>query len=91
LEPARRLGRPRNAYIREDRIVQHLAALTVTDDRGNVCPELGRADGVIGPAPATSLIDQLRAEERTLIYDARTQILQTGDGSGPTVALPEHR
>jgi len=58
--------RPKNLYIREDRILPHLRALWVL---------LSGSD----PAPGTAeVISHLRAGEITLTYDPQSRALQTG-------------
>ena len=76
-------ARPKNMYIREDRILPHLAALQLllTDDT----PAAGRrrhrtrhgAD-VHRPASKEDMIGYLRARQITLTYDPRTGTLQAG-------------
>lgn len=54
--------RAKNAYVREDQIVPHLAALAILLAQGHV-------NQVTDPAQAAELIDHLHSSGRTLTYD----------------------
>jgi site-specific DNA recombinase len=72
--------RAKNAYVREDQITPHLAALAILFAQGHV-------DEVTGPAQAADLIDQLRCSGRMLTYDPQRRTLRadTEDAVAVTV------
>jgi hypothetical protein len=81
-------ARPKNAYVREDQILPHLAALAILlagpvgkSVRGN----RGRVQ-LTGPAGTAALIDQLRADGVVLTYDPDGQTLRAGDDR-PSVTI----
>jgi hypothetical protein len=51
-------GRPKNVYLREDRVLPHLAAIVLASDG---MPDRARQAGITAPAQTAALIDQLRA------------------------------
>jgi site-specific DNA recombinase len=82
-------GRAKNAYVREDQILPHLAAVAIllagpagTPGRGN--RSLAR---VTGPAGTAALIDQLRANGVVLTYDPHERTLRAGDNDAPSVTI----
>jgi hypothetical protein len=82
----------RNAYIREDQITPHLAALAIL----LVAPEHDRSQAhrvstVISPTQATLLIGQLRATGCTLIYDPQQRTLRSSSDHGAVVILGRSR
>jgi hypothetical protein len=83
-------GRPKNAYIREDQILPHLAALAIllgADDQA-------LPDGtmqVTAPGETAGLIDQLRSSGITLTYDPDTQTIRTGDRDSVAVTVGQDR
>ena len=71
-----RPDRPKNLYVREDQILPRLAALAILL-AGRPGPRPQRATvQVTMPAQAAGLIDRLRADGITLIYDPATQTLR---------------
>jgi hypothetical protein len=72
--------RAKNAYVREDQITPHLAALAILLAQGHV-------DGVTGPAQGADLIDHLRCSGRMLTYDPQHRTLRadTEDAVAVTV------
>ena len=75
------LGRPRNAYVREDQILPHLAALAVLLASGGQPGGNGTVQ-VTAPAETAGLIDRLRVSGAVLIYDPETGTIRTS-GSDP--------
>ena len=83
-------GRPKNAYIREARILPHLAALAILLGGG----DQARPDGtmpVTAPAEAAGLIDQLRTAGITLTHDPDTRAIRTGDSDAVAVTICQDR
>jgi len=74
-------GRPRNAYVREDQIWPHLAALAILLASGGQPGGNGTVQ-VTAPAETAGLIDRLRASGAVLIYDPETRTIRT-TGSDP--------
>jgi len=79
--------RPGNAYVREDQVLPHLAAIGILlvgtvgkPGRRNCGPAQ-----LSGPADAAALIDQLRAEGIVLTYDPRDRTLRASDDDVPSV------
>ena len=64
-------ARPKNAYVREDQILPHLAAIAIllAPPAGISGPESGGSAQVTGPADGAALIDRLRADGVVLTYD----------------------
>jgi site-specific DNA recombinase len=84
--------RPKNAYIREDQILPHLAALAILLANQNQAQEhAGQATPqVTAPARTAELIAYLRAGGVTLIYDPCKRTLRT-DTDGPVaVTVGQH-
>ena len=85
--PARpSLERPKNAYVREDRILPHLPALHLLLDRPGRTDAAGGAPGAeptSGTRPAEDVIAYLREQQITLTYDpaAGTLRADTGDAA----------
>jgi hypothetical protein len=83
-------GRPKNAHVREDQILPHLAALAILHGDQNQ----GRPGGtmqVTAPGEVTGLIDQLRTAGITLTYDPDTRTIRTGDSGIAAVTVGQHR
>jgi len=83
-------GRPKNAYIREARILPHLAALAILLGGG----DQARPDGTMqvnAPGEAAGLIDQLRTAGITLTYDPDTRAIRTGDSDAAAVTICQDR
>ena len=74
-------GRPRNAYVREDQILPHLAAVAILFASGGQ-PGGNSTVQVTAPAGTADLIDRLRDSGAVLTYDTETQTIRTG-GSEP--------
>jgi site-specific DNA recombinase len=64
-------ARPKNAYVREDQILPHLAALAIllAASAGTPGPDSGGSAQVTGPADGAVLIDRLRADSVVLTYN----------------------
>jgi len=80
-------GRPKTAYVREDQILPHLAAIAIllAGPAGKSGPGNRAFMQVTGPADTAVLIDQLRADGTVLTYDPDNQTLRTGDAPSVTV------
>jgi hypothetical protein len=75
-------ARAKNAYVPEDQITPHLAALAILlASHENGPPQPEQASQVTGPAQAAELIDYLRSSGQTLTYDPQRQTLRTGTGN----------
>ena len=72
--------RAKNAYVREDQITPHLAALAILLGQGHV-------DEVTGPAQAADLIDHLRRSGRMLTYDPQRRTLRAGTEEAVAVTV----
>jgi site-specific DNA recombinase len=71
-------ARPKNIYVREDRILPHLAALAILR-AGHGVPDSARQASVTLPAQTADLIDQLRITGAVLTYDPGTRTIRAGD------------
>jgi site-specific DNA recombinase len=74
-------GRPKNTYLREDKILPHLAAMAI------LLASDGQAQGsgtvqITAATQTADLIDQLRASGVVLTYDPETQTIRA-DGTNP--------
>jgi len=83
-------GRPKNAYVREDQILPHLAAVAILIGGD------GRVEGrgtvkITAPAETTGLIDQLHAASVILTYDPDTQTIRTGGSYPVAVTMARDR
>jgi site-specific DNA recombinase len=80
-------GRPKTAYVREDQILPHLAALAILLAAPDRAPARGNRSlvQVTGPAATAALIDRLRADGVVLTYDPEDRTLRAGDA--PSVAI----
>jgi hypothetical protein len=79
-------GRPANAYVREEQVLPHLAAIAIllaTPDRPG---SHGHAQ-LAGPDATAVLIDRLRAEGRVLTFDPDSGMLRAGGPDAPAVVL----
>ena len=74
-------GRPRNAYVREDQILPHLAAIAILLASGGQ-PGGNSTVQVTAPAETADLIDRLRDSGAVLTYDPETRTIRAG-GSEP--------
>jgi hypothetical protein len=74
-------GRPRNAHVREDQILPHLAAVAILLASGGQPGGNGTVQ-VAAPAGTAGLIDRLRASGAVLIYDPETRTIRA-NGSDP--------
>jgi hypothetical protein len=70
--------RPKNIYLREDRVLPHLAALAILCGSRET-PERARKASVTAPARVADLIDQLRVTGTVLTYDPGTRTIRAGD------------
>jgi site-specific DNA recombinase len=72
-------GRPKNLYVREDQILPRLAALAILHaaDGKPASGKNGRRARLTAPARASDLIDQLRSDGVSLIYDPAAKTLRT--------------
>jgi hypothetical protein len=78
-------GRPKNAYIREDQILPHLAAVAIL--LGDDQVPSGDTIQVTSPDEAAALIGQLRTAGVTLTDDADTRTIRTGDNEIAAVTV----
>ena len=72
-------ARPKNLYVREDQILPRLAALAILHT-GRGKPASGRNGGrarMTAPAQTAHLIDQLRSQGASLIYNPAAKTLRT--------------
>ena len=69
--------RPKNIYLREDRILPHLAALAILR-AARETPDRARKASVTVPARVADLIDQLRVTGTVLTYDPDDRTLRAG-------------
>jgi hypothetical protein len=80
-------GRPKTAYVREDQILPHLAAIAIL--LAGPAGKPGRRNRgllqVTGPADTAALIDQLRADDVVLAYDPGDRTLRAGDAPSVTI------
>ena len=74
-------GRPGNAYVREDQILPHLAAVAILLASGGQPGGNGTVQ-VTAPAETADLIDRLRDSGAVLTYDPEIRTIRTG-GSEP--------
>jgi len=74
-------GRPKTAYVREDQVLPHLAALAILLAGPAGKPGRGNRSlaQVAGPADAAALIDRLRADGTVLTYDPDNRTLRAGN------------
>jgi site-specific DNA recombinase len=79
-----RSARPKHTYLREDRILPHLAALAILL-AGEGTPDHARQAGITAPAQTADLIDQPRVTGTVLTYDPDTRTIRAGDDT--TVAV----
>jgi len=82
------LGRPKNAYVREDRIMPHLAAMAILLAGEPVQGDPSGVANCITPARVADLIDCLRSGGRTLTYDQDDRSLRADTGETVTVGRP---
>ena len=86
-------ARPKNAYVREERILSHLAAIAILlagQHRAQGHNRRGAAQAIT-PARTAELIDHLRVEGITLIYDPGKQTLRTDTENPVAVTIGQHR
>lgn len=76
--------RPKNLYIREDRILPHLRALWVLLSGTDLEP------GAVPPATA-EVIGRLRVQKITLTYDPQARALQADIPQGVKITLDRTR
>jgi len=84
--------RPKNAYVREDQILPHLAALAILLAASAGTPARGSRSRakLTGPADTAALIDQLRADGTVLTYDPDGRTLRAGGHGAPSVTIGMH-
>jgi site-specific DNA recombinase len=81
--------RPANLYVREDQILPRLAALAILQAGSSGCLR-GTKQAIVqvtSPAQAAELIDRLRADDITLIYDPATRTLRTDTRDSLAVSI----
>ncbi len=85
-------ARPKNAYVREDQILQHLAALAIllAGPAGTPARRSRSRAKLTGPADTAALIDQLRADGTVLTYDPDGRTLRAGGHCAPSVTIGMH-
>jgi len=84
--PARR----GNAYVREEQVLPHLAAIAIllAAPAGHAeAPENGGRAQLAGPDSTAVLIDRLRAEGTVLTFDPDSRMLRAGGRDAPAVIL----
>jgi Amidohydrolase family len=81
-----------NAYVREDQILPHLAALAILLAASAGTPARGSRSRakLTGPANTAALIDQLRADGTVLTYGPDGRTLRAGGHGGPSVTIGMH-
>jgi site-specific DNA recombinase len=79
-------GRPRNAYVREDQILPHLAAVAILLASGGQ-PGGNSTVQVTAAAETADLIDRLRDSGAVLTYDPETRTIRTGGSEPVAVTL----
>jgi site-specific DNA recombinase len=82
-------ARPKNAYVRQDQVLQHLAALAILL-AGPARKPIGGSSGLAqltGPDDTAVLIDQLRADGTVLTYDPSSRTLRAGDHYAPAITI----
>jgi hypothetical protein len=83
-------ARPGNAYVREEQVLPHLAAIAILLAKAVApagAPGGGGHGQLTGPDGTAVLIDQLRAEGRVLTYDPDSRMLRAGGPDAPAVIL----
>src|SRR5690349_20919339 len=82
-------ARPKNAYVREDQILPHLAAVAIllAASAGISGPESAGSAQVTGLADGAVLIDRLRADGVVLTYDPDGRTLRVGGHDAPPVVI----
>lgn len=79
--------RPKNLYVREDKILPRLAAVAILHASGGRGPGKEPASSEItAPTQAAGLIDELRASGVSLVYDPATKTLST-DSDAAAISL----
>jgi hypothetical protein len=81
-------ARPKNAYVREDQVLPHLAALAILlagDARQG--PGNRALAQLTGPACTAAMIDRLRAAGTVLTYDPDEKTVRAGDRDAPAVLI----
>ena len=79
-------GRPKTTYVREDRVLPHLAALAILLAGQAGVPARGNRGlaRVTGPDGTAALIDRLRADGTIITYDPDNRTLRAGDAPSVT-------
>jgi len=85
------LDRPKNVYVREDRVLPHLAALAILLAGQDQAAARGGAVQVTAPTRVAELIDHLRATGVTLTYDPGKRTLRTDTDTPVTVTTSQAR
>jgi len=82
-------NRPKNLYIREDKILPRLAALAILHVGGASPPANSKPSraAMTPPAQAAGPIDHLRATGVSLIYDPASHVLRTGTEDAVAVSV----
>jgi len=82
-------ARPKNAYVREDQILPHLAAIAIllAASAGISGPESVGSGQVTAAADGAVLIDRLRADGVVLTYDPDGRTLHAGGHDAPPVVI----
>lgn len=80
--------RPKNLYVREDKILPRLAAVAILYAGGGRRPGKERATSEItAPTQAAGLIDELRSRGVSLIYDPATKFLSTDAADAAAISV----
>ena len=77
-------GRPKSAYVREDQILPHLAALAILR-AGHGTPDCARQASITAPTQVADLIDRLGVTGTVHTYDPDTRTVRAGDDSAVAV------
>jgi site-specific DNA recombinase len=82
-------GRQKKAYVREEHILPHRAALAILLASRAGKPGRGNRSlaQVTGPAGTATLVDQLRADCVVLTYDPEERTLRAGDNDASSVTI----
>jgi hypothetical protein len=85
--------RPKSAYVREDQILPHLAAIAIllTGQAGAAGRGYRSLAHLTGPADTADLIDRLRADGVVLTYDPHDRTLRAGGHDALFVAIARNQ
>ena len=86
-------ARPKNAYVREEQVLPHLAAIAILLGAPAGKPARGNRGlaQLTGPDGTAALIDQFRARGTVLTYDPAGQALRASGHDAQSVAISRNR